>query len=1258
MLKFRCKPLYAMPVAACAALFAPLAQAWVDTATKALPPASSITHSAVAGSTPLHLIVSLQLRNQSSLDAFLKNQHTAGSPQYGVTLTPDQFAAAYAPSTDQAQAVTAYLAQSGFSNIQVAGNRLLVTADGTAAVAQRAFNTQLVQYQVGGQTVYSNASAAQVPDSLAGTVLAVQGLQNVARHLTHRQMAQRFDLPVPAGARAPATIPGNSANPTGATLTSTYTAADFRKAYDADAAPDGSGTTVAIISGGTDLIQVRADLQQAERDAGLPYVPTSVVQLEPVPNPQTTDNDGEWDLDSQSASGMAYNVKQIIFYNGASLDTGITLGANQFAVDNKAKALNISIGGCEALDSVLGEMATVDQSFKQAVAQGQTVFVSAGDAGAACGVVINLATPQSGVPQQVEYPASSPYVVAVGGTSLFVDSSGNYALETAWTATGGGNSLFEAAPDWQASSGAVPAATAPLGLRGVPDVAMNAGFNLSPVAAFYSTADTVVAGRHESVIGTSLSSPLSMGVWARIQSAHCNSYGFAAPMFYGLDTAGGPLSTANGFTDVILGSNGGYAATVGWDYTTGFGSFDVKAVNSALSAKTCPAYSAPTAALSASAASGKAPVAIRFDGSRSSAAAGDSLDWYVLDFGDGSPVAFSQSAAIPAHTYSAPGKYVASLTVRDAHGRISAAVTQPVTISGTPLACVAPGVLAITNSAAPSLEAGVDPQNGNGSDFLRSVSIGEPGSLSNKLVFTMKVDSLSTVPSPYRWVTYFTAPDGTLYYASMDTNDGVSPSFTYGIHGFDPVAGVSTFQQLGTLDASSNYNADGTIILVLDKAATGLTKPLKSGDRLSSISASVRLSIPDDPSGTVGAGAGLTVDGAGDPNPYVIVGNDTCNSSGGSSSGGSSSSSSSSSGGGSSSSSSSGGGTSSSSGSSGGGSSSSSSSSSGGSGSSSGGTQAPTASLRATPVSGTAPLAVSFDATASSDPNSGGGITSYAFNFGDGGSTTQSSGTISHTYNTPGSFTATVTVTDKEGGSASSSAVIRVQSAQSDTPSASLAVSTTNGAAPLAVQFDASGSRDANGNVTGYAFNFGDGSAVVSQATSTTSHTYTAAGTYQASVTVTNNFGNSSAAYVPIQVSTSVTVTPANGPVAELVLSPNQGAAPLTVTLDGSHSYDSSGASISSYRFDFGDGSAAVTQSSPTINHVYTAPGSYNPSLTVTDSNGVQSAAVVATAKVDPVSSTTTGGSGGGSSGGGAFGGTVLLPLLLGAALRRKRSRG
>lgn len=847
---------------------------WVSTATKALPPVNSIARSPVDVDMPVHVIVSLQLRDTDALKTFIHNQHTPGNPQFGTVLDTQQFQAAYAPTADQVQAVHDYLAQSGFSNIQIAPNGVLIRADGTAAAAQHAFNTQLVQFQVDGKTVFSNITDAQVPVALGDTVLAVLGLQNVAQATTHRQVAQRMDLPVPYGSSVPAPSTMANGGPTTATLTASYTAADFRRAYDADRAPDGSNATVAIISAGTDLVQVRADLQQAERDAGLPYIPTTVIQTEPVPVPQVSGNDGEWDLDSQSSSGIAYNVKQIIFYNGAGLDTGITLGANQFAADNVAKALNISIGGCESLNAVLGSLATDDQAFMQAIAQGQTVFVSAGDAGAACGVAINLAMPQSGLPQQVEYPASSPYVVAVGGTSLFLDANGNYALETAWNATGGGNSLFETAPDWQVKSGAVPGAAA--ARRGVPDVAMNAGFNLTPVAAFYSTADTVVAGRHVGVIGTSLSSPLSMGVWARVQSAHCNRFGFAAPMYYALDTAAGPASGAAGFNDTILGSNGGYVATPGWDYTTGFGTFDVKAVNDALPGVACPPNLPPVAAFSASATSGAAPLAITFDASSATDGDGDAIDWYVTDFGDGSPVLFSHSAVIPTHTYTAPGSFLASLTVRDARGGVSVAATQPITVTGTPQACVAPGVLAITDTSAPSLQ-GVDPQQGNGSDDLQFVWIGEPADQVNKLVFTMKVASLSTVPAGYRWVTYFTAADGTLYYVSMSTNDGPTPTFSYGIHGYDPAAGVSTFQHLGTLDAASGFKADGTITLILDKSATGLAVPLHPGDRLKAISASVRVSTADDPSGRAGAGSGLTVDGAGDPNPYVVVGNAACN---------------------------------------------------------------------------------------------------------------------------------------------------------------------------------------------------------------------------------------------------------------------------------------------------------------------------------------------------------------------------------------------
>ena len=159
-------------------------------------------------------------------------------------------------------------------------------------------------------------------------------------------------------------------------------------------------------------------------------------QVVPVPDPQDTAGDGEWDLDSQSITGLAYNVKKLIFYNTASLnDSDLLIANDAFATDNVAKVGNMSYGGCEdvedtTLRDTLGTVGTsvFDEVFAEAIAQGQTWSASSGDAGAACSVVTNLATPDSGVPSSVEYPASSPNVVAIGGTSLFVDSNSTIRL--------------------------------------------------------------------------------------------------------------------------------------------------------------------------------------------------------------------------------------------------------------------------------------------------------------------------------------------------------------------------------------------------------------------------------------------------------------------------------------------------------------------------------------------------------------------------------------------------------------------------------------------------------------------------------------------------------------------------------------------------------------------------------------------------------------------------------------------------------------
>jgi PKD repeat protein len=1134
------------------------ATTWTSTNTHGLPILSSVAQSAVPANMPVHVMLSLKLQNQSQLTSMLHNLHTPGNPQYNQFMTPGQFAAAFSPTSAQVQPVVDYLKTSGFTNIQVTSNRTIVSADGTAALAQTAFNTKLSQFQYQGKTLHLPVQDVQVPASLNGIVLSVLGLQNVSQKVPDSQHTLYDDTVPPlkfgvASARRNAPLHTNAADPTGATLTETYTAAALRMAYDADATPDGSNTVVAISTAGTDLKQVQLDLQQAERDAGLPYVPTTVVQSAPIPDPQVPGNDDEWDLDSQSASGIGTNVKEIIFYNATDLGDSLVMAYNDFATQNRAKMGNMSYGGCETLDYVEGSVAANDQAFMQAVMQGQTWFASSGDAGAACGILINLATPQSGVPQMVEAPASSPYVVAVGGTSLFVDSTGNYALETAWTAGGGGTSLFETAPDWQSTAGVLGAY---LTLRGVPDIAMNAGFNLSPVAAFYSTYDTVVDGRHESVIGTSLSSPLAMGVWSRLQSAHCNALGFAAPILYALDSAGGPTSTATGFNDIILGTNGGYVATPGWDYTTGFGTFDVAAVNKALpaAASSCVvANAAPLAQLATtSLASGPAPFSIGFDASASSDPDGDALSYFILDFGDGSPLSFSTLPGIPAHTYAVPGNYVASLTVRDARGGVSKAATQNINVTGPALACTAPGVLALTNTAAPSLE-GVDPEMGNGSDMLLSTYIAEPSTLSGKLVVTMNVASLATVPSPFRWVTYFSTKTAD-YYLSMDTSTGPTPNFTYGLHGTLPGAGLGTFQYLGALDASSNYTADGVITLVLDKTKI----PLNAGDVLTAISTSIRTTIPDDTTGTIPGGVGLTVDSAGDPNNYTIVGTQCV----------------------------------------------------------------------------VTPTSTGGSTTGSTTGGTTGGTTT-------GGSTT--GGTT-----TGGSTTGGTTGGTTTGGSGSS-----------ETVTATLTATPTSGTTPLQVAFDASGSSSSNGTaISSYTFYFGDGSASQTTSSPTLSFTYTAAGTFNAQVVATDANGYTAASStVQITSTATVTVTGSGQAVAAMTVTPTSGSVPLTVQFDGSRSFGANGNAITTYTFDFGDGSQEISGSSATVSHVYTAAGTYNPTLSVTDSQG-NTSAQKAMATVKAIGTGSGGGSGSpataSGSGGGAFGFATLLPMMM-LALRRRR---
>jgi subtilase family serine protease len=334
--------------------------------------------------------------------------------------------------------------------------------------------------------------------------------------------------------------------------------------------PTGSDTVVGIIAEG-DLTQVVTDLRTYEKTYDLPEVPVTVVNAGLASS--DTSGEDEWDLDSQTSTGIAQQVSHLYFYVATSMtDSDIALAISKAVSQNKVKAFNMSFGECEFSPYIDGAMLVDDEVFAEAALQGITPFASSDDNGSACPLEATNGVPLSG-PPDTSYPASSPYVIAVGGTMLFTNADFTYDFEVAWEASGGGISLFETAPFWQSYTGGgtlpiVPSAE--VGNRGVPDVSMCAGGTELSICA----ANIIVDGAAELVGGTSLSSPLAMGSWARIESAHKNKLGFAAPLIYQLATSG-PPPTSPDFNDVTLGANGLFTALPGYDYVTGLGSFDI-----------------------------------------------------------------------------------------------------------------------------------------------------------------------------------------------------------------------------------------------------------------------------------------------------------------------------------------------------------------------------------------------------------------------------------------------------------------------------------------------------------------------------------------------------------------------------------------------------------------------------------------------------------------------------------------------------------
>ena len=259
----------------------------------------------------------------------------------------------------------------------------------------------------------------------------------------------------------------------------------------------------------------------------------------------------------------------------------------------------------------------------------------------------------------------------------------------------------------------------------------------------------------------------------------------------------------------------------------------------------------------------------------------------------------------------------------------------------------------------------------------------------------------------------------------------------------------------------------------------------------------------------------------------------------------------------------------------------------------------PTAVASATPTSVRQGLPVSFSSAGTTDPD--GTIVSYHWSFGDGSTATTANPT--HAYALAGTRTAVLTVTDNNGGVATASTDV-ITITPNLAPTAVAAGTPGTGKVPLLVSFTSAGSSDPDGTVTGYNWSFGDGSA--DKATASATHAYTTAGTYTATLTVTDDFGATNTATVTTVVNANV------APTAVVNATPQSGPRALSVSFTGSGSVDSDG-TITSYAWDFGNGGTS-TAANPT--QTYTSNGTFSATLVVKDDNNVSSAPVSVTITV------------------------------------------
>jgi kumamolisin len=321
----------------------------------------------------------------------------------------------------------------------------------------------------------------------------------------------------------------------------------------------GAGQTIGIVELGGGFSS--QDLTAYFGNLGLATPSVTAVSVDGATNSPTGDPssaDGEVLLDIEVIGSIVPGAN-IVVYFAPNTDQGF-LDAITTAVHdttNKPSVISISWGGAESTYTSQA-LTNFDQAFQDAGTLGVSVCIAAGDNGSDDGVGDGMA--------HVDFPASSPNVLACGGTTLD-SSNGTITSEVVWDSgagngvTGGGVSEFFPLPSYQAKAGVPPSANASQFVgRGVPDVAGDADPNTGY--------QILVDGQSDVFGGTSAVAPLWSALIALINASLGKPLGFLNPALY--SEAGG----TDAFHDITSGNNGAYSAGPGWDACTGWGSPD------------------------------------------------------------------------------------------------------------------------------------------------------------------------------------------------------------------------------------------------------------------------------------------------------------------------------------------------------------------------------------------------------------------------------------------------------------------------------------------------------------------------------------------------------------------------------------------------------------------------------------------------------------------------------------------------------------